>query len=274
MNSLKTLISLFAESLKYPLTSGQRIIIFWNLVVLHLKSKFAKSSTSEISQRLHGFTVCAYDYPSLINLYTEIFLKQVYQVHLAQQKPFIIDCGANIGVSVLFFKKRDPESVIWAFEPNPNSFHLLKKNVLQNRLQDVTLYNCALSSVNGRSKFFIPLNKNSLNGSSRAGLNEGYETTVEARKLSDLVGDVKPDFVKMDIEGDEVIVIKDLIDHGRLTSINEFIIEYHPKVGSIRLEEFLNYFTDAKFFYQIVSEDPHSNVILHFYRDLDFLKIK
>src|SRR6478609_5383363 len=204
MKTLLSLITLFIESRQYPLTAGQRIIIFWNLVLLHLKSKFSKPAMREASQRLHGFNVYAYDYPNLISLYIEILLKQVYRVRLKQQKPFIVDCGANIGISVLFFKQLYPDCTIWAFEPNPNSFHLLEKNVLQNRLQNVKLFNCALSSENGQVKFFVPVKKSSLNGSSRAGLDESYEAIVESIKLSDFIKDIKSDFIKMDIEGDEV----------------------------------------------------------------------
>ena len=40
-----------------------------------------------------------------------------------------IDCGANIGISILFFKKQYPDCTIMAFEPNPHAFPLLEKNV-------------------------------------------------------------------------------------------------------------------------------------------------
>jgi len=271
MKSLTALITLFIKSNQYSLTKRQRITIFRNLFALHLKSKFYKSP-GEVSRRLHSFTVHAYDYPSLINLYTEIFLKQVYLVKLKTNKPFIIDCGANIGLSVLFFKKCYPESVIWAFEPNPNSFQLLEKNVIQNQLQDVKLFNYALSSINSVVPFFVPLKKASLNGSLLSGFSESQEIRVETRKLSDLIKGVKVDFIKMDIEGGEVAVIQDLVNHDSLGSINEVIVEYHQKASPIQLNEFLNHFNNWKFTYQVVSEDVERNVILHFYQDSGILK--
>ena len=52
-----------------------------------------------------------------------------YRQIIAQGKqPLILDCGANIGTSVLWFAARYPEAHIVAVEPAPDNFALLKKN--------------------------------------------------------------------------------------------------------------------------------------------------
>jgi FkbM family methyltransferase len=43
--------------------------------------------------------------------------------------PVIIDCGGNIGLSVLYFKYLFPNSVITVFEPSPPVFEILKENI-------------------------------------------------------------------------------------------------------------------------------------------------
>jgi FkbM family methyltransferase len=43
--------------------------------------------------------------------------------------PVIIDGGANVGYSSLFFANAYPDAVVFALEPNPHSFEVLKRNV-------------------------------------------------------------------------------------------------------------------------------------------------
>ncbi len=57
------------------------------------------------------------------------YLEKVYrQIVDDGKKPLIVDCGANIGASVLWFQARYPEAHIVAIEPAPDNFALLKKN--------------------------------------------------------------------------------------------------------------------------------------------------
>ncbi len=123
-----------------------------------------------------------------------------------------------------------------------------------------------MSSINDEVQFFVPLKKGSINGSLLPGLSESHDALVEARKLSDFVKNIKIDFVKI------VAVIQDLVNHDSLMSIDELVVEYHQKVSSIRLNEFLAYFTNLKFAYRVVGEDADRNVILHFYQESGLLK--
>ena len=43
--------------------------------------------------------------------------------------PLIIDCGANIGISVLEWKSRWPMARVICFEPDPDAFRLLEMNI-------------------------------------------------------------------------------------------------------------------------------------------------
>ena len=57
------------------------------------------------------------------------YLDKVYAEIVARRsKPLIVDCGANIGTSVLWFSARYPEAHIVAIEPSPPNFDLLAKN--------------------------------------------------------------------------------------------------------------------------------------------------
>jgi len=76
--------------------------------------------------------------------YEEIFRGRVYEFAAQTATPCIIDAGANIGMSVLFFKSLFPNSKIIAFEPDPEIYRLLVKNVKSHGYDDVDLRELAV----------------------------------------------------------------------------------------------------------------------------------
>lgn len=72
------------------------------------------------------FTQAQYDMPSGAH---GALLERIYREIVNSGKmPLIIDCGANIGASVLWFTARYPEAHIVAIEPSPVNFALLRRN--------------------------------------------------------------------------------------------------------------------------------------------------
>jgi len=69
------------------------------------------------------------DSASLLFIYDEIFNKQIYNFKTDRKSPVIIDAGANIGLSVIYFKLKFPEAQITAFEPDEEVFSVLKNNM-------------------------------------------------------------------------------------------------------------------------------------------------
>src|SRR5438105_3616144 len=82
-------------------------------------------------------------------IYRDVFFREEYRFLTLYDFPFIIDCGAHIGVSVLYFKALYPGARIVAFEPNPVTFHLLQTNVDRNHLWGVTAINAAVATHDG-----------------------------------------------------------------------------------------------------------------------------
>ena len=67
-----------------------------------------------------GFYNCKIKVPdaaSLLFLNHELFGLEIYKFNSEKTEPFIIDCGANIGLSVIYFKKLFPKAKVIAFEP-------------------------------------------------------------------------------------------------------------------------------------------------------------
>ncbi|MCP6036985.1 FkbM family methyltransferase, partial [Klebsiella pneumoniae] len=67
---------------------------------------------------------------------------------LSQNKtPLIIDCGANIGCSALFFAREFPAAKLVAVEPERNNVEMIRKNCAS--LNNVIAVNKAVGSVDG-----------------------------------------------------------------------------------------------------------------------------
>ena len=140
----------------------------------------------------------------------EIFLNSKYYFKSENPNLKIIDFGANIGMSVLYFKSIYSDCSIIAFVPYPFTFSLLKKNIEQNNLKGITLYSTGLSDRNTIMEFFIPENKGRLIGSLNKERGGGNTIKIKMEKLSDYLKLDMFDLVKMDVEGGEMIVLNDL----------------------------------------------------------------
>lgn len=246
--------SIFLLALRSNYVLIDKIEIFRILIAIWLKRKFVKNG-SIIHQRIFNFTVSGYDYHTLHFLFKEVFLFGDYYFEAANDAPRIIDCGSNIGMSVLFFKKLYPKCSIVAFEPNPHAFSLLTKNVEQNNLEDVQLNNIGLSDEKGEIKFYLNENKGSLMGSlieARGGVNH---MSVRTDKLSSHVADQTFDLAKIDIEGAEHKVIEDLATSDTLRQIDRYIIEYHHGIENSNsgLSKFVRFFEDGNFDFKMKS---------------------
>lgn len=164
-------------------------------------------------------------------IYDDIFKNKVYNFSAATSNPVILDCGAHIGVSVLFFKKLYPHAKIIAFEPSPETFKLLQLNVKQNNLRDVELVNAAVSDRTGEIDFYVTKDTQSTWHWGDAAVENGWYSPerhntikVPAVKLSPYL-DRRIDFLKLDIEGMEERSIREFED--KLSCVNEIRLEFH-----------------------------------------------
>jgi hypothetical protein len=85
------------------------------------------------------------DASALENMFGELFLSQVYAVHKLPDRPYIIDCGGNIGLSVIWFKQRYPQARITVFEADPTLAEILAENVHHLGLTSIEVVKTAVS---------------------------------------------------------------------------------------------------------------------------------
>jgi hypothetical protein len=61
------------------------------------------------------------------DVYDEIFVGHKYDLPLDDPR-FIIDAGAHIGLSAVFFADKYPQATVVAIEPEPSNFEILERN--------------------------------------------------------------------------------------------------------------------------------------------------
>ena len=205
------------------------------------------------SESIFGFKINVLDYWAFLGMFEEIFIQKQYYFDSRNRRPLIVDCGSNIGLSVVFFKILYPEAKIIAFEPDTITYRAFRKNILTNQLADVKLYNYALWTSSGKANFYysrdhpgmpkMSLIKRRLPKSSRK---------VDTVLLSNYInGPV--DFLKIDIEGAEDKVIEELASNDKLRQVKEMVTELHHHVdpNSDHLSKTLEILEDHKFGYQV-----------------------
>jgi len=150
----------------------------------------------------------------------EIFIQEIYKQTLPENA-YVLDCGANIGLSVIYIKRICSTATVVAFEPDSSNFKLLKANIQSHGLQNIELKNVAVWNQNMSLNF---LSEGSM--SSKINFNEKTKQSnmVQAIRLKDYLTK-KIDFLKIDIEGAEFEVIKDIKDN--MDNIKTLFIEYH-----------------------------------------------
>ena len=171
---------------------------------------------------VRGFRVAYNDGPNMYMLYKDVFVRRIYHFESTRSDPLVLDCGSNIGMTVLYFKYIYPRARIVAFEPDPTILPYLRRNIEQNGLDSVELVPAAVSWEDGS----LVLHSDRKYGSSVVADPDGATTAtvVETRDLGAYL-DQPVDFLKMNIEGAETSVIESVAP--KLRAVRELVIEYH-----------------------------------------------
>lgn len=62
-------------------------------------------------------------------VFEEVFIENEYQIKTEEKPQYIIDAGANIGLTALYFLRRYPSASIVCIEPEAANFEILLKNM-------------------------------------------------------------------------------------------------------------------------------------------------
>jgi FkbM family methyltransferase len=141
--------------------------------------------------------------------------KAEYYVPPDLKPKVIVDIGSNIGSAIIYFHHRFPDARIFGFEPHPETFEILQKNV--GHLPGVKVFNYALGAQEQRIS--VPADKVHFGGFKIRGRfkvsGPGETVECQVRRLDDVlreVGITQVDLIKTDCEGAEADVFATLPD--------------------------------------------------------------
>ena len=200
------------------------------------------------------FKIYTHDKACVKRAHKQIFENHVYNFNSKTEAPYIIDAGANIGLAVLYWKKKYPKAKIIAFEPSKLAFASLLANVKENHLTDVTCINKALSDSKGVQSFTTnEIISGSLVTEKNLEINYEVEITTLGEYLSTEVN-----FLKIDIEGAEKFIFKDIKEN--INNLNHVFLEYHSFVNEQQyLSKYLELFEKNSLRYFIEDEYKRNN---------------
>ena len=190
--------------------------------------------------KLPGFPFRIPDGPSFLASWVEIFDKEIYNFCPGGGPMRILDCGANVGVSCLYFHRQFPGARITAFEPDPKIFAYLESNLAAAGAGEIELVAKAVWSANTTLQF-----QSEGSDAGRGGAAGKNAIEIPAVRLRDYLNE-PVDFLKLDIEGAETEVLLDIAPSlGRVQNI---FVEYHSFAGQPQsLGRVIQTLTDAGF---------------------------
>jgi FkbM family methyltransferase len=146
----------------------------------------------------------------------------------------VLDLGANIGYYTLIAARRtSPKGKVYAFEPDPDNFSLLQKNVERNGYSNVVLVNQAVSDHTGRTRLYL----NETNKGDHRIYNPGDGkkfADIQVAALDDFFKrlDKKIHFIKMDVQGAEAAALAGMKSLVRANRRLKLFTEFEP--GNLR----------------------------------------
>ena len=185
------------------------------------------------------------DAASYLAMAGDICEREVYRFEATHPDPNIIDAGANVGISVAYFKSIYPRAQIVAYEADPVIFRYLEANIKSLGFRDVRLENVAVATVDGETLF----HREGSDAGRIAKPKDPSPIAVPTRRLRNAIsGPV--DLLKLDVEGAETEILCDCA--GVLHWVSNIFVEYHGFADEPqRLPELLSLLRDCGFRYWI-----------------------
>jgi FkbM family methyltransferase len=174
---------------------------------------------------VEGLSLNYVDAPALIAIFEDTVVRRRNDFIARREDPLILDCGANIGVTVLHYKRLYPKARVVAFEPDKGICGVLRKNVLENGADNVEVVEAAIWTAAGEHTFLSEGADGSRLVERGEALYESNEYAVKTVRFADYLEVGTVDFVKLDIEGAESAVLADCAN--RLGNIEQMVMEFH-----------------------------------------------
>lgn len=176
------------------------------------------SSDSDVFEQI----ILNEEYKSIV----ELFLRKGWQLNN------MVDAGANVGFTSVYFKRFFPSVAIVAIEPNKKTFKRLEYNIRANGLDHCTLLNIGLWSSRTNLKSDHTFRDGQDWAYRLVDSSEIDEKSIKVISMNEVLEERNwkiIDFLKVDIEGGEDAIFKDENTLGWLDKIKVLAVEIHDE---------------------------------------------
>lgn len=187
---------------------------------------------------------------------------------LIEPNAIVADIGANIGLTAIFFSQLAQKVI--AFEPSPSTYEILTSNLARARVTNVEAINVGLGEApDSKTITFARDNRSGGYVSEKIRPEGGHVTEqIQIRTLDHMFAqrEALPDFLKIDVEGFELNVLKgarDILRKSRPTVVMEMNHFCLNVLQRIALPDFLDFARDHFPFLYAVDRDNVTIIDLH-----------
>ena len=194
---------------------------------------FAKLSRTKpvFWKRLAGikYPVCVRIGTTDVSVLKQTLIERHYDYSLPKPPKIIIDAGANIGLSAVFFANKYPDAVIAAIEPERSNFEILKTNA--SAYSQIRAFEAALWWENGNIPLMDP--DHGHHGFRTIANMEGSQNSrvVKALTVDTVMAELGSEYIdvlKIDIEGAEKVVFEH--SAGWIDRVGVILAELHDEI--------------------------------------------
>jgi FkbM family methyltransferase len=180
---------------------------------------------------LDGYRLEYADLLTVCPQWHDIFVRESMKFDARTTAPRILDCGANVGLASLYFKRQYPAARITAFEADPELAAVCARNLAANGAADVAVEAAAVWREAGTVRFQREgADSGAIEGTS-AGL-RAEAVSVPSIRLRDRLAAERIDLLKLDIEGAELGVLGDCAP--ALANVNAIVMDLHEFDPDVR----------------------------------------
>jgi FkbM family methyltransferase len=202
-----------------------RFILLYEVVLVQMRLYFGgspKPYECELQNKNKKILVSFRGTLDELHALTEIFVERCYDTP-RQEATTILDLGANIGIASLWMHTEFPQAIIHSYEPDPEVFKVLKKNM--DRILSAKAYNVAVADHIGTLEFY----------SSERSFSSSIYSVPSSKKIKVATTTIDQavlhiggavDILKIDIEGAEFSAFEVA---NNLRNVSYIIGEIHPE---------------------------------------------
>lgn len=195
---------------------------------------------------LHAFYfIPPFEHNHWIDIIDEIFQRNIYVPYIPREKKdtVCLDIGGNVGFASYFFARHFEK--VYALEPSRTHQIAFGNMLVHADIKNVTLLPYALSNKNGKETFFHNQNKTSYTLEKILADGTGKEEveTITIDALVKKLGIKKIDFMKLDIEGSEGLVLTSEGFKNIVPILDAFVFEYH-EWANVSIDHIINLLRD------------------------------